>query len=339
MNGVHSLQGMLPMALDADGIASGQAFLTGELEARDPRLLEPLVNFTWMRDIVMKTGGGYVDFTSNFFVDYATAGANEHGIIAGTTNNIPILQANVSKDIYKVFPWANNIKVPFLDQQRMTQVGRSLDDIYDKGLRLNYNKMLDQNVYFGFSDYGTTGLINDNNVISSLAPLNEAGSSRAWADKTPTEILADIDNAIVDAWAESEYDPTGIPNHILIDPTNFALINRVQMSLGGVGGFQSIKAYLEANNIAKAQGVDLQIWPCRQCVGAGIPSETAGGNTNRMVLYVNNADRVHADITVPLTRAMTQPSVEQLAFLTAYLSLVGQVKFLYYQCVRYVDGI
>lgn len=51
-------------AMDAAGIATGMAFLEGELEKRDPKVREPLTSVTWPRDIVAQTGGGWVDFTS-----------------------------------------------------------------------------------------------------------------------------------------------------------------------------------------------------------------------------------------------------------------------------------
>ena len=54
---------------------------------------------------------------------------------------------------------------------------------------------------------------------------------------------------------------------------------------------------------------------------------------------VNDEDKVTFDITVPLSRVLTQPSVEHMAYLSAYAGQVGQVKFLYTQCVEYIDGI
>lgn len=336
MNGVHSLGGFSPMALDAAGVASGQAFLVGELEKRDPNLMEPLTSVTWQRDIVADTGGGYVEYTSNYFVDYKTAGANQWGIIAGETNNIPLIQANISKDVYRVFNWANNIKVPFMDQQRMQQVGRSLDQIFDDGLRLNYNKTLDKNAYEGFTEYGTTGLVNNPDVVSSLAPLNAGNTSRKWIDKTPTEILSDVDGLIESTWARSEYDLTGMANHILVPPEQFAYINRTVIS---AAGSQSILNYLLTNNIATNQGRQLVIVPSRWCIGAGVPVTSGGPDSDRMVAYVNQENRVSMDLPVPLTRAMTQPDVNQLAYLTAYIGLIGQVKIKYFTAIEYLDGI
>jgi hypothetical protein len=122
--------------LDA-AIGQGMAFLVGELEKRDPKLYEPLTSVTWTRDIVAKTGGGWVEFTSNYFADYAGAGSAENGIIGGSTNNIPVMQADISKDVWKVVTWANVLKIPFVDQAKLQGIGRSLEDILDKGVKLN----------------------------------------------------------------------------------------------------------------------------------------------------------------------------------------------------------
>lgn len=310
-------------------IAGGMAFLNGELEKRDPRLLEPLQSVTWMRDIVAKTGGGWVEFTSNMFIDYATTGSNENGIIGGETNDIPIMQANISKDPFKVFTFANILKVPFVDQQKMLRIGRSLDEILDKGIRLNYNKSIDNLTYNGVPNMGVYGLVNNPNLVASMAPNGADGRSE-WLFKTPDEILSDINSLITATWEASEFDLTGMANHILVPPVQYTHITSTKVSMAAD---KSILQYLLDNNIGKNQGVDLVICPSRWCTGAGT------GKKDRMVAYVNNEDRVNFDLPVPLSRVMTQAEVTQMAYLTAYAAQLGQVKFLYTQCARYMDGI
>lgn len=331
-NKVHTLPGLTPnamMAMDSASIGNGMAYLVGELEKKDTKLNEPLTSVTFARDIPVKTGGGWVETTSNMFVDYATTGGNANGLIRGQSNNIPVMQANTSKDLYKVFPWANVLKVPFIDQQKMQGIGRSLDSILDNGIRLNYNKAIDLMVYTGIEEEKVYGLVNDPNVLTTIVKAG-ASTKTTWKDKTPDEILDDVNMAINDAWTHSEYDNSGIPNHILIPPENYAyIVSRKVSEAGNI----SILKYLLENNIAKNQGVDLAIEPSRWCIGAGV------GNKNRMVTYVNDESKVLIDIPVPLMRAMTQPSVENLAYMTAYMANIGQVKFLYYQCVGYSDGI
>jgi hypothetical protein len=310
--------------------AGGMAFLVGELEKLDPKIREPLTAVTWPRDVPVKTGGGWVDYTSMYNVNYGTAGANHNGVQGGSSTAIPTVQVDLSKDIYKVFTWMNVLKVGMVDQNKLQQIGRSLEDLLDKGLRLNHQKALDENCYTGFSDYGTTGLINNPAITTGLAAAAGTGSSTAWTAKTADQILADVNTAMTDAWETSEYDLRGMPNHILLPPQQYAyLVNQKVSEAGNV----SILEYLLKNNIGVNQGVDLAIVPCRWCIGAG----TSG--KDRMVLYNNDEDMLYFDMTVPLTRAMTQPSVGDAAYLTLYAAQFGQVKFSFTQPVRYVDGI
>lgn len=316
-----------PITTDS-AVASGQAFLVGELEKRDPRLLEPLASVTWQRDIVPRTGGGFVDYTSNVYVDYATTGSNQNGIIGGETDDIPLMQANMTKDIFKVWQFANILKVPFVDQQKLQNIGKSLNDILDKGIRLNYNKSIDNIVYTGVSSASVAGILNNPNVTAGTAPNGSAGSP-LWSKKTPQEILNDVNSIINSTWADSEYDLTGMANHILVPPAQY---NALQQPVSSAGN-QSILNYLLENNLGRNQGIKVFIGPSRWCIGAGT------GGTDRMVGYVNSDDRLNFDLPVPLSRVMTQQSVEQLSYLTAYVAQISQAKVLYLQCIQYVDGI
>lgn len=318
------------------GIQQGMAFLQSELEKRDPKLYEPLVSVTWSRDIVAETGGGPVDFTSINTVDFGTTGNNTNGIIRNQTTDIPTIQANIGKNTYPVFDWANKIRVPFIDSAKMQKIGRSLDALYDDGLRLNYNKTVDQMVYTGETDLGIYGILNDPQVTSSLALANGTASARTFASKTADQILTEVNDLLTRCWARAEYDITGIPNQIGLPPLVFSALNtRLVSTAGNI----SILEYLLRNNIARTQGVDLQIVPMRQLIGIGTALTTGGAGTNRMIAYRNEKDKLSFDLPVPLRRIMTAPSVSDVAYLSVYYAQIGVVKFKYYQPVEYLDGI
>lgn len=315
-------------AADA-AVASGMAFLQAELEKQDPKVREPLTSVTWQRDIVAKTGGGWVEYTSTFDTSYATSGANQHGIVGSATTAVPVIQVDMNKNLFPVLTWMNVLKVKFVDLQKSKQIGRNLEDLMNKGVRLNYNKTLDKNVYEGFGDYGTTGLLNDPNVTVSAVAKGTSTQTK-WNTKTADEILQDVNSMLVAGWTASEYDMKGMPNHILVTPEAYAYIGLHKVS---EAADKSILEYLLENNIAKRQGKDITIEPCRWCIGAG------AGNTDRAMAYANDEDMVYFDITVPNTRAMTQPDLLQAAYLTLYAAQMGPVKFNYFQPVGYFDGI
>jgi hypothetical protein len=310
----------------------GMAFLVSELEKRDPKVREPLTSVTYMRDVPIRSGGGWVENTSNLFVDYAISGPNGLGIQANNRTDIPIIQANLLKDIYPVFSWGNILKVNFIDMKKLEQIPRSLDDMYDKGIKLSWNKALDQVTYTGpFGTAAVPGLVNNGNVTAGSVALGSSGKTQ-WVNKTPGEIMNDVNAIMISTVAASNYDVTGMANHILVPWAQYGYI--AQQLVSGNGSV-SILTYLLENNIGKTQGVDLKIFPSRWNAAAG------SGGTDRMVGYVNNDDRVQLDVTVPIQRIMTVPNISQGggSYDTLFQGQFGVVKVLYYQAFVYADGI
>lgn len=328
--------GGVPMAMGGrsfdlstrDGISGSLAFLESELEKLDPTLHEPLTSTTYSRDIDISVGGGWVDRSNALFVDYGIAGGSRNGVSNAKENVTRIIQANLSKDTYRLFPYSAIMRIDFIDMQRGNITGRSLEQILNDGIRLDFEKYMDLNAYVGINELGTQGLVNNDNVTATTAA--EVNSSTEWANKTPDQILDDINTAITAAWAAAAYDSSAIANHILLPPQQYALlVSRKVSEAGNV----SLLNYLLENNIARNKGVDLFIGECKFCEGAGT------ADTNRMVVYRKDKRFVEIDLAQPLSRVMTNPNVEDHCFDSLYLANVGEVKIKYSQPIIYVDGI
>lgn len=319
------------VTMDAAGIASGQAFLVSELEKRDTLVRTPLTSFTYGRDLPIRVGGGWDEFVSAMSVNYGVTGGSGEGLVnAAGADGIPTVQANFEKGTFKTHLVSAATRVMWIDMQRGNMTGRNMDTLLRDGLRLAYDKHMDQNAYVGFTAYGTTGLINNANVTTTQAALNAGGTSRAWADKTADEILDDINTAILDAWEAAEYDLDAVPNHIILPYEQFNYIATTKVSALAE---KTILTFLLENNVAKQNGSDLFIGATKWCKGAGTSS------ADRMVVYCNKERYVAMDELVPLTRAMTTPNTEHFCYDTAYAANVSEVEIFYDQTIAYVDGI
>ena len=318
--------------MDAAGIATGGAFLTSELEKRDPMIRKPLTSFTYPRDIVIETGGGWVDYVSAMSVAYGmTGGAESSPVTAGGANGIPIVQASVDKGVYKAHVFAAALRVMFQDMQRSNYIGRSLDNLLQDGVRMAYDKHMDANVYVGLTDYGTTGLVNNPDAVETTAASNGATSpSTKWADKTPDQILKDVNDALTAGWAANEYDESAIPNHILLPYEQYLYIMTTKVTDLAT---ETIYDFLMKNNAATKAGGDLFIGATRWCKGAGT------GSKDRMVVYNNDRRFVKMDELVPLARIMSQPNVANVCYDTAYMANISEVQIFYPTSIRYVDGV
>ena len=333
--GVVKFTGSAPVSgavptMDAAGIASGGAFLVSELEKRDPMIRKPLTSVTYPRDIVVQTGGGWVDYVSAMSVAYGiTGGSGASPVQAGGSNGLPIVQASVDKGIYKAHTFAVALRVMFQDMQRSNFIGRSIDQLLQDGVRMTFDKHQDQNVYVGLTEYDTTGLVNDPNATETTVATG-AGSSTNWTSKTPAEILADVNTALTTTWEQAGYDLDAIPNHILLPYEEYTYILNTPVSDLAT---KSIYDYIMENNITNKNGGDLFIGATRWCKGAGT------SDTDRMVVYVNHERFVKMDELVPLSRIMSAPNVANVCYDTAYMANLSQVELFYPQTITYWDGI
>ena len=317
--------GSKPFAMDAAGIASGQAFLTGELEKRDMLVRTPLTSFTYTRDIPIRVGGGWAEYVSAMNVGYGiTGGSGDNLIQAASVDGIPLVQANFGKDLWKTHIISAGTRIFWVDMQRGNMTGRNLDTLLRDGLCMTYDKHMDENTYVGFARYGTTGLINNADVTVTSASTTFANAT------SPDDILDIINTAILDAWAAAGYDLDAIPNHIIMPYEQYNYIATTRI---GQLAEKTILTFLLENNVAKQNGSDLFIGATAWCKGAG------AGNADRMVVYCNKERYIAMDELVPLTRAMTTPNAERFSYDTAYAGNVSEVEVFYTQPIVYVDGI
>lgn len=320
------------MTMDAAGIASGQAFLESELEKRDTLVRKPLTSVTYPRDIVVKSGGGWVDFVSAQAVGYGLTGGSGAGPVqAGGANGLPIVQANLDKGVYKAHAFAAALRVMWVDMQKAGFIGRSMDQLLQGGMRMAYDKHMDQNVYTGLKEYGTYGLVNHPDAAETTVAGNGATTpSTKWADKSKEQILADINSAILTVWEAAEYDEEAMPNHILLPYEQYAhILNTMVTDLAG----ESILDYVLKNNVAAKNGRSLYVGAARWCKGAGT------GGADRMVVYVNHERFLQVEELVPLARVMSQPNAAEFCYDTAYAANISEVELFYPQTMGYFDGI
>ena len=311
-------------------IATAGAFLVSELEKRDPLVRVPLTSFTYARDIPIKTGGGWVDHTSNLNIDYGVTGGSSNGTVqAPGANASPLIQMNLEKDVYKTHVFNATMRIMFVDMMRAQVTGRSLDKLLSDGIRMTYDKHMDANVYVGLTSYGSSGLVNNPNITAVTADVGVSTYTQ-WSKKTPQEILKDINDAINAVWAAAGYDLRAMPNHIILPHEQFNYIATQPVSSLSE---KSILTYLQENNVAAKNNVELVIAGVPWCKGAGT------GSSDRMVVYVHHEDFIAVEELAPLSRVMTSPSPADQAYDSLYMANLSEVEFFYTQTVRYIDGI
>jgi len=302
-------------------------FLMSGLEKFDEKLLEPLTAIDWPRDMPVIVGGGLIESIASIDVTYASSGQEEDNLFFDAANEIPVIQADMDKQVSPTLMFAEYASFTFAEEEKMRNVGRDPQTFLNKGIKLHFDKIVDQNVYKGFRKANSTGLCN-NPRITRTSVWPGAGGGTQWYSKTADEILDDINDSLGAVWQDNDCSSDGLPNHILIPPDQFGMLVTRKVSSDSE---RSVLTYIEENNIATKQGKELIISPCKWCVGIG------SGSSDRMVVYMNQADRICFNLTQPLRRMETEYA--NLRIKIPYIAQFSEVRFLYPSTVRYVDGI
>jgi hypothetical protein len=121
---------------------------------------------------------------------------------------------------------------------------------------------------------------------------------------------------------------------ILIDFEHWDLLNQPMT----IGGFNSALEYILANNVARRQGVELQILPLPD---PWISTQgTAPSGSSRMVAYKKVEKSIYLTVAQPIQKVMTVPTVSKGgAYETLFSGALGVVQFLRPTTVEYLDGI
>ena len=302
-------------------------FLMQELERIDEQILEPLSGTDWPRDMPVITGGGLIESVASIDVTYASSGKDDDNLFFDAANEIPVIQADLSKQVARTFNWAEYMSFTVTEKEKMMSVGRDPETFLNKGIRLHCDKTIDRNVYRGFSKVNSTGLCNSP-IVTRTSAWPGAGGTSTWRSKTPDEILDDINSAISALWKDNDCSPDALPNHILVPVEQFgALVTRKVSD----DSERSILTYVLENNLTTQQGGELVISPCKWCSRAG------SSRSDRMVVYCNRIDRICFNLTQPLRRMETEYA--EMRIKIPYIAQFSEVRFLYPSTVRYMDAI
>jgi Uncharacterized protein conserved in bacteria len=300
----------------------------------------PLVATTWSRDIDLREDVSIADEVSSFTQSsFGSAGGLGTGNGIGTgkawsgknTTQITGISVDISKIPHPLSPWEMELRYTILELESAARLGRPIDQQKFEGMKLKHDMDIDEQVYIGDSEMGFTGLANSDATVSNVSNVAATGSggATAWSTKTPAEILADVNEIITSAWAQSGY--AKMPTRLLVPPAQFGSISTQVVS---TAGNTSVLKYLTENNILSMSGKGkLEILSAKWLVGAGVGGTigTANGH-DRMVAYTKDKSLVRFPMTL-LQRTPVQ--YIGMYHLTTYYCRLGVVEMVYPETLAY----
>ncbi len=308
---------------------SALAYYVNQLENLDKRLYEPLTSISWGRDIKLRSGITMSNESSSFIrSSFAAAGTLDSvgnmPWISAETTAIPGVSINGQKVVIPLRLLAREVTYTSVELERSQLTGQPIDTQKMDALNILYQMNTDQMVYIGSSDVGATGLVNSDDITAHDVADGLSGS-KLWVNKTPVEILNDVNTLLQATWAASAY--AICPNKLLLPPAQFSYIASTLISSAGN---QSILKFLLDNCIAlQVNGKALDIQPVKWLTGVD-------SGDDRMVAYTNDESRVRFTM-VPIRRETAY--YQGIRYFAPYLWAFGEIEFVYPETLQYADGI
>lgn len=306
------------------------AYYLNQLNNHDPVLHEPMYEVSWGRDIQLRPGID-LSFESTSYIKNSygyMGGQNATGLPYIAKNTNVMTDVSIDSELITTPLDILGIEITFSEFEllRSQRLGQPIDIQKMTGLKTAYEMSTDQVVYIGDTVANKTGFLNSPNVTSGTAAMNAGATSTYWINKTPQEIIKDMQTAI-----ETVYKQTGyatLPNKLGLNPVLYSYIQSQQVS---ALADKSILNYIKENNLfTNKTGMPLQIVDMKYLINLGASS------TQRMVAYNDSIQYLRFPMaTIRGVNAYTLG----IKYFRPYIWGQGAVEIIYPSTLYYMDGI
>lgn len=232
--------------------------------------------------------------------------------VAGKETTIPVRSVGISYGYNLDEIQASQLTGAALDQRRANAAVRSIE------------QKINDVAYFGDSASGLPGLFSNPNIPTGN--VVDPGSGTEWVNKTPDEILFDINDAMADIFETTKMVER--PNTLLLPPAQWSYI----MSTARSDNSDTTIAQYVAQNSPYLNSVD-DIIPVNECAA----SENPELSSDAMVAYDRSPDKLQLEIPVELEMLPVQQ--KNLEFIVPGRNRLAGLNIYYPLSLNIVTGI
>lgn len=310
-----TLDGAISQAMQTGFIdADGAVFFQRQLEHIKARSYDVLYAELKARQLFPVSNEAGPGITTITYRTYDQAGAAKiinayaddlpRADVAGKETTIPVRSVGIS--------YGYN-----LDEIQSSQLtGLGLDQRRANAARRSNEQVVNDVAYFGDATSGMPGLFDNPNIPTGA--VVDPGAGTEWVNKTPDEILFDVNDLFADIFETTKMVEQG--NTLLLPPNQWSFISSTPRS---ANSDTTILMYLVQNSPYLNSADD--IIPVNECAAANNPLLA----TDAMVAYDRNPDKLQLEIPVELEMLPVQqknlefiiPGRSRLAGLNIYYPL------------------
>lgn len=300
--------------------ATGLAFLISQLTYLEAKMYEKKYKaITYPLLIpISNEAGEWAESITYFYMD----GRAIAEFVGTKSLNVPIAEIGTEKVTVPVELGATGYEYSDEEMRQAIQLNRPLPAMKTSVARRAVEELTQRTAMVGDVSHNLPGFINNTNITA--ATVVNPGSGTEWINKTPNQVLFDINDFMGDVFVDSLQ---------VEKPDTLALPTAQWNYLAGTPRSDNSDTTLLSWLIANSPYLtsDGDIIPTSELAGAG------AGSTDRMMAYTKDPDKVIYHIPMPLR--FTEPQRKGRGFEVPGEFKIGGVEFRYPGSARYADGI
>lgn len=235
------------------------------------------------------------------------------------SKDFPMVGLSATEATQKIVSYGDGFQYSIQEIRAAAKAGRPLERDKAQAARDVMAQKLDDIIASGSSADGLSGLANLSGTNSYTIP-NGASASKLWTQKTPAEIIADVN---------------GVIRKVAVDSKEIEQVKRVVMP---TAQYDLLATTPRTNNsdatiLKFLQGVhpDVEFMSWERLAGAG------GSSTDRLMAYNPDIKKVRLLLPVPFEEF--PPQLDGMAYTVLCHMRTGGVLTPYPQSICYADGI
>jgi len=300
--------------------ATGLAFLLSQLTHIESKMYENKYKaITYpANNPVSNEAGEWAESVTYFFMD----GAAVAKFVGTKSLNVPIAEIGTEKITVPVELGATGYEYSDEELRQAIQLKRALPQLKSNTARRAYEELAQRVAMTGDTTHNLPGFINNTNVTA--ATVVNPGSGTEWVNKTPNQILFDVNDLMGDIFVDTLQVER--PNTLCLPTSQWNYIAGTPRS---DNSDTTLLQWLINNSPYLSSDAD--IIPVTELAGAG------AGATDRMMAYDKDMDKVVFHIPMPLR--FTEPQRKGRGFEVPGEFKLSGIEFRYPGSARYGDGI
>lgn len=305
---------------DAQVADANFAFLTTTLAKIHSTPYEPLWNVTYIKDVPVDVGGGFVDYVQYMTVNWAGIMDEFRNVVGNNANYIPRVNAGMSQNKVNVYTFevAYDLRFIELEKAKKLTLTKSIEQIYNDVIRAGWDFFVQKVAYLGIN--GGTGLFNDKNTMATVIDNTGAEAGKGFKGLEDTKVVAFFNGIFENYLLNSNMNANVMPDTILVPTFVGSDLSSRFSSLYT----STLRSFIVEHNL----GIDET--NVKVTIESRPDLNTLGVNSKgRIVAYKKNKSFVRLDIPYQLKHYITLPNIDKMSYTSAFVGQVSQIQMPY----------